>query len=88
MTQAVSNAIDAVRREAAAEETIDIPPEVLVHCPLVEYRLRPVARHCPDCPHFRGLADRLPGSSQRFGVRYLVRCQGEIKQRPLQEIDA
>jgi len=70
------------------DETIEIPAGVLVHCPLVEFRLRSVAQHCPTCPHWRGLADRFPGSEYRFGVRYLLRCQGEIKQRPLQEIDA
>ena len=75
-------------KSPADQTTIDIPESVFVHCPLVEFRLRSVAGHCPTCPHWRGLADRFPESEKRFAVRYMVRCQGEVKQRTMVEIDA
>jgi len=63
--------------------TVEVPKAVRVRCPLVEFRLRVVANHCPTCPHFRGLADRFPGSNKPFHLRYLVQCSGEPLKREL-----
>jgi len=82
MSEAVKQALDQVDHE------IDIPEAVLVRCPLVEFKLRSIARHCPTCPHFKGLSDRFPGSTQHsFVQRYLLRCQGAVANREVFEVD-
>lgn len=68
------------------EEMIDIPESVRIRCPLVEFRLRSVEKHCPACPHFKGLADRFPDSKHRFVVRFAVMCAGEPTRRELMEV--
>jgi hypothetical protein len=71
-----------------AKELIEIPEAVLTRCPLVQFKLRSIARHCPTCPHFKGLADRFPGSTQYvFAQRYLLRCQGAITNREVFEAE-
>jgi hypothetical protein len=70
-----------------AEETIEVPQGVRVRCPLAEYRLRAVAAHCPACEHFRGMADRFPGSRHGFTVRFSVLCAGEPVKRELFELE-
>jgi len=72
---------------ASAREEVEIPESVRVRCPLVEYRLRAVASHCPACPHFQGLADRFPGSKHAFAIRYAVLCAGEPAKRELFELE-
>jgi len=69
------------------EETIEMPESVLVRCPLVDFQLRPVAKHCPPCPHFRGLADRFPGMTSIVPAkRYFVLCAGAPTKRELIEV--
>jgi len=68
------------------EQTIEIPATVLVRCPLVGFKLRPVDGHCPGCEHFRGLMDRFPRSKHSFAVRYSVACAAEPLKRELFEI--
>jgi hypothetical protein len=82
------NTHPAATETQGCTETLDIPETVRVHCPLVEFRLRQVDKHCPTCPHFKGLADRFPGSSHKFAVRYAVLCAGEPSKRPLLELEA
>lgn len=69
------------------EQEIHVPDNVRVRCPLVGFKLRKVEEHCPECPHFRGLADRFPGSEHRFVVRYTVLCAGEPAKRELHELE-
>lgn len=70
------------------EQEIHVPDSVRIRCPLVSFKLRKVDDHCPDCPHFRGLVDRFPGStSHAFVVRYAVMCVGEPVKRELQELE-
>jgi len=72
----------------SAEDMIEIPEIALINCPLVQFRLRKVCDHCPQCEHFRGLADRFPGSNHRFAMRYAVLCQGKVEPRTMQELEA
>lgn len=69
-------------------ETIEIPETARVRCPLVEFKLRLIAAHCPTCPHFKGLGDRFPGSKLPFDKRYLLLCQGAITNREVYEMEA
>jgi hypothetical protein len=88
MKQAVIEALKPPPPTSGEVGTVDIPGSVLVRCPLVEFKLRPIAKHCPTCPHFKGLADRFPGSSQHsFVQRYLLRCQGAVTNREVFEIE-
>ena len=69
------------------EATIEMPDGVFVRCPLVDFQLRAVAKHCPPCPHFRGLADRFPGmTSIAPAKRYFVLCAGAPTKRELIEV--
>ena len=45
---------------------VQVPATTLVRCPLVEFKLRAVARCCPGCEHFRGMQDRYPGRPIAF----------------------
>lgn len=88
-THPVANAAPAAGDVVAqsAEDTIEIPESALIACPLVQFRLRKVGDYCPKCEHFRGLADRFPGSNHRFAMRYAVLCQGKIEPRAMQELE-
>lgn len=65
---------------------VEIPENVRVRCPLASYSLRRVAA-CPDCQHFRGLADRFSGGQHRFAVRFNVLCAGEPAKREILELE-
>ena len=73
---------------AGEADTVEVPESVRVRCPLVEFRLRSMGEHCPNCPHFRGLTDRFPGSKHRFAVRYMLLCAAEPVKREIFEMDA
>lgn len=61
--------------DQATTGAIEMPEDVLVRCPLVEFNLRAVAKGCPACRHFHGLADRFPGHEEKPAhKRYLVLC--------------
>ena len=64
---------------------IDIPENVLVHCPKVRFNLARMA-NCSTCPSFAGLSDRFPGSDMPFAQRYLVLCSAEPVKRELSEL--
>ena len=70
-----------------AEQSIEIPRSIFVRCPLAQYRLRQVAESCPGCAHFKGLADRYPGSPVPFQARFLALCTAEPVKRELFEIE-
>lgn len=73
MNQAVSKALEDPAEAGAG--TVEMPEEVLVRCPLVEFNLWSVAKHCQPCKHFHGAADRFPGGNDiRADKRYLVLC--------------
>lgn len=56
-------------------ESLTVPANVHVACPLVPGKLRRLEK-CQGCEHFAGLADRFEGStSHPFAVRYLLRCR-------------
>lgn len=66
-------------------DEIEIPNNVLVHCPKVGFNLARTAK-CVECPSFDGLNDRFPGSNFTFSVRYLVKCRFEPVKRELKEL--
>lgn len=68
-------------------DMVDVPDNVLIRCPKVEFKLARVAK-CSECPEFTGLADRFPGSNAPFAQRYLVLCRAEPTKRELQEMAA
>lgn len=56
-------------------KTVNVPHGVLVECPLVKKRLRPVER-CQGCEHFAGLLDQFPGGDHLdFSKRHMVACR-------------
>jgi hypothetical protein len=69
------------------EATIDIPVSAHVRCPLVGYKLRAVAAHCPECEHFRGVEDKFPASKIGFERRYAVLCHARPTARELFEVE-
>ncbi len=72
---------------AAGADMLEIPPNVLVGCPLTHPRLARV-ENCPACPHFVGLADRFgDGSPHPFAVRYMLTCK-HPRNLPLSEVQA
>lgn len=73
-TDGVNSKRIPLRHPPISEETMEMPDDVLVRCPLVDFNLRAVARHCQACPHFHGAADRFPGSDKPPDKRYLVLC--------------
>ena len=88
MNHAVNEALKPPPPTGGEAGTIDIPQGALVRCPLVEFKLRSIAAHCPACPHFRGLADRFPCSvGLSFEKRYLLRCQGAITNREVFDLE-
>lgn len=64
---------------------IDIPTTALVHCPLTDFKLRPV-HACTACEHFGGLVDRFPGGPHSFVVRYRIACKARPTLREMQEL--
>lgn len=72
---------------AGGGDDLDIPLSVLVRCPLIGFKLRAVGGHCPECPHFRGLSDRLPVGKHPFHARYAVLCAAEPTRRELFEVE-
>ncbi len=68
-----------------ANEEIEIPGNVLVHCPKVQFNLARMSA-CVNCEHFSGLEDRFPGSQMRFSVRYSVMCRHDPVKRELKEL--
>lgn len=68
------------------DQSLELPPEVHVACPLIAGKLRRVEK-CPGCEHFAGLADRFgDGSAQPFAARYLLRCK-HPRNLPLIEVE-
>ena len=60
---------------------VAIPSDILVSCPLREFKQRHAAK-CEGCQYFHGLLDRFPGSEEfEFAERYLVRCGGPVSRR-------
>jgi len=70
----------------AEESTLEIPNGMRVACPLAGFRLREVTA-CPACAHFRGLADRFPGSGHPFAARYALLCAAEPVRRQLYHLE-
>lgn len=66
-------------------DTIEVPDNVLIRCPKVEFKLARV-EGCSACQEFSGLADRFPGSDAPFARRFLVLCRNEPTKRELQEL--
>jgi hypothetical protein len=67
-------------------ENIEIPDNVVIHCPKVQYRLARVAG-CIGCEHFANLEDRFPGGDEMpFSVRYIVKCRHDPVKRELKEL--
>ncbi len=66
------------------QQTVDVPANVYVHCPLTGFKMRAV-RDCESCPHFKGLADRATTIAD-FGQRFLVLCVGEPAKRQIHEV--
>ncbi len=70
-----------------AEDMLEIPPNVLVGCPLTHPRLARV-EGCVQCPYFVGFGDRFKeGGSHPFAVRYLLTCK-HPRNLPLTEVQA
>lgn len=65
-----------------SSDSIEIPAQAVVACPLAGFALAPVSR-CVDCKVFAGLEDRFPGSAVEFAKRYTVKCLGEPVRRPM-----
>lgn len=53
------------------DRQVEIPAEVLVRCPLVNFDLRR-ARGCDGCEHMRGLTELADRGT--FHARFQVRC--------------
>ena len=68
-----------------AQDHIEIPTNVLVHCPKVAYKLARMGG-CTDCTHFAGLEDRFPGSAVPFANRYALLCRHDPVKRDLKEL--
>jgi hypothetical protein len=69
------------------EATIEIPLSAHVRCPLIEFKLRPVAAHCPGCEHFRGIEQKFIGGKMAFERRYTVLCHARPQPRELFEVE-
>lgn len=68
------------------KQQVDIPPTALVHCPLVDFKLRSV-RKCVECEHFDGLHDRFPGGTHAFVVGFRVGCKARPVLREMVETE-
>lgn len=67
------------------DEQIEVPENVLIRCPKVQFNLARVSA-CAACPSFAGLLERFPNSDFNFAKRYLVQCVGEPVKRELMEL--
>lgn len=70
-------------------EQVDVPTSALVHCPLVGFKLRQVAK-CLECQHMQGgaLVDRFPGAVHlAFAQRYTVPCTARATLREIKEVE-
>ena len=77
----------ALQAEQALQ--VDVPASALVHCPLVGFKLRQVAK-CLECEHMQGraLVDRFPGAAQlSFAQRYTVPCTARPTLREIKEAE-
>lgn len=73
---------------SSADDSVEVPAQAMIQCPLVRFELRPVA-DCADCPKFAGLEDRFPGANKMtFQQRYVVKCSGEPVKRTVLMIAA
>lgn len=70
------------------QDKIEIPNNVLVHCPKVQFRLVRITA-CVGCQHFGGLGgDRFPDADIPFVKRYLVLlCRHDPIRREMLELD-
>lgn len=59
---------------------VAIPADILVSCPLREFKQRHATK-CDGCEYFHGLLDRFPDSEFEFAERYMVRCGGPVSRR-------
>lgn len=66
-------------------DQIEIPENVLTHCPKVGFKLARI-RACVSCESFAGLDDRFPGSNKDFAVRYMLKCSHDPVRRELREL--
>lgn len=67
------------------QDNIEVPANVLIRCPKVQFNLARVTQ-CADCTSFAGLLDRFPNSDYNFAKRYLVQCNAEPIKRELFEL--
>lgn len=67
------------------QDHIEIPSNVLVHCPKVQFALVRMGK-CTECEYFAGLADRYPGSQIKFAQRYMLRCKHDPVMREPKEL--
>lgn len=65
---------------AAPSGEITIPADMMVACPVRQFKLRQGAK-CEGCEHFRGVADRFPDSDVPFDQRFLIACGGTVHRR-------
>lgn len=65
---------------------LEIPDAARTRCPLVNFKARQVLK-CIECPHFRGMSDRFPGSNKSFAVRYIVLCAAVPAKREILEVE-
>lgn len=77
---------EAIAPEEGGAEQLEIPPNVLVGCPMTGKLVR--LEKCTACPHFAGLLQRFPDEAGKpFAVQYLLRCN-HPRNLPLQEFEA
>lgn len=72
-------------QDTTVHTEVQIPPTAVVACPLKGFNLARVER-CPECQYFAGLADRFPGSTHEFKVRYLLQCSARPTSREIKEL--
>lgn len=61
------------------EIEIDIDQDVIIPCPLVDFKIRRAANFCPECEHFKGVFQM--GTGGDWHQKYGVRCAGIIERR-------
>jgi len=66
-------------------DSIDVPNNTLIRCPLVAFSLTR-AEKCAECASFKGLVDRFPGSGYSFTKRYLIQCLAQPVNREIFEL--
>lgn len=58
-------------------DEIEIPPNVLVRCPLKQFDQRR-AKGCEGCEHFGGLTEMVQAPNVRFHHRFAIQCRHPI----------